>query len=56
MTYEKAYQQLQEILHQLKNEEVSIDQMKKHVTKARKLIITCREKLREIEADLLEEE
>lgn len=56
MTYEKAYKQLQDIMSKLKNEEVSIEAMKKHVKKAKELIEFCQTRLREIEEDLLEEE
>lgn len=56
MTYEKAYKELQKIMQKLRTEEISIDEMKKHVSKARSLIETCQSKLREIEEDLLEEE
>ena len=56
MTYQEAYNELQEILAQLRSEEVSIDEMKTKVTRARELIEFCQKKLRDIAADLTEDE
>ncbi len=56
MTYSEAYSELQTIVDLLKQEEVSVDDMKKHITKARALISYCQNKLREIEEDLSDTE
>lgn len=56
MKYQEAYNKLQSIIEKLKNEEISVDDMKKHVVQARKLVEQCQSKLREIENDLLGEE
>ena len=54
MTYQEAYDKLQEIISTLQNEEISIDEMKEHIIKAKTLVGLCQKKLRDIEADLNE--
>lgn len=50
LTYEAAYSELEEILNQLKNEEVSIDRLEEVVSRAAVLSKFCSEKLRNTEA------
>lgn len=50
--YEKAYDELQEIIAQLNNDEIGIDDLSKKVKRAQKLIQACKSKLRNIEEDL----
>jgi len=51
-SYEKAYEELQEIIAQLNNDEIGIDELSKKVKRAQKLITSCKSKLRNIEEDL----
>jgi len=50
--YDKAYEELQEIIAQLNNDEIGIDELSKKVKRAQKLITSCKSKLRNIEEDL----
>ncbi|WP_426094056.1 exodeoxyribonuclease VII small subunit [Flavobacterium sp. DSR2-3-3] len=45
LNYENASKELEEILNQLKNDEVSIDELAEKVERASKLILFCKEKL-----------
>jgi exodeoxyribonuclease VII small subunit len=54
MTYQEAYDKLQDIISTLQNEDISIDDMKEHIIKAKTLVGLCQKKLRDIEADLNE--
>jgi exodeoxyribonuclease VII small subunit len=45
LNYENASKELEEILNQLKNDEVSIDELSDKVERASKLILFCKEKL-----------
>jgi exodeoxyribonuclease VII small subunit len=56
MTYKTAYDKLQKVLDKLKSDDISIDDLKKHVDEARKLITYCQQKLRDIEEQLQEED
>lgn len=57
-TYETALQELQEILAQLQDQQVSVDELSQKVKRAAELITYCREKLRKVkeETDRLFEE
>ena len=55
MSYKSAYEKLQKVLDKLRSDDVSIDDLKKHVDEARKLIAYCQAKLREIESQLNDE-
>ena len=48
MTYEKALKELQTIVAQIENEEVSIDELTEKVKRAGELIKYCKEKLRKV--------
>lgn len=52
MTYEKALQELQQIIAQLQEDQVSIDELSQQSKRAAELIEYCRAKLRETEADI----
>ncbi len=59
MTYDKAYKELQKIIADLQQDDISIDMLKDKVVRAKELISLCRKKLRSIEEDVsqaLEEE
>lgn len=48
-TYESASKELDRILNELRNDEVTIDQLAEKVERASKLIIFCKEKLNSTE-------
>lgn len=45
LTYEKAEQELEQILDDLRNDRIGIDALAEKVERASKLIIFCKEKL-----------
>ncbi|MDM1397068.1 exodeoxyribonuclease VII small subunit [Myroides odoratimimus] len=45
LTYEKAALELEVILNDLKNDEVTVDELASKVERASKLIVFCKEKL-----------
>lgn len=52
MKYEEALQELQQIVAELQEDQVSIDGLSDKVKRAAELIEYCRAKLRETEADI----
>ncbi len=52
LTYEKALQELQQIVAQLQEDAVSVDELSEKVKRAAELIAYCREKLRATEEGL----
>ena len=52
LTYESAYQELQQIYQEVNNEEVSIDDLATKVKRAAVLISFCQEKLRSTETEI----
>lgn len=52
MTYEAAFQELQQILAELQEGAVSIDQLAQKVVRADELVQFCRERLRQTEATI----
>ena len=52
MKYEEALKELQQIMTQLQEEQVSIDDLSQQVKRAAELIQHCRTKLRETEEDI----
>lgn len=48
-TYESASKELDRILNELRNDEVTIDQLAEKVERASKLIVFCKEKLNSTE-------
>ncbi len=51
-SYEKAMQELQEIVDQLQEEAIGIDDLSLKVKRAAELIQFCKEKLRSTESDV----
>ncbi|MCB0737613.1 MAG: exodeoxyribonuclease VII small subunit [Bacteroidetes bacterium] len=51
-SYDKAQAELQQILDDLENNEISIDQLKQKIDRAKELVNKCRNKLAEIEESL----
>jgi len=52
LKYEEALQELQQIIAQLQEDQVSIDELSKKTKRAAELVEHCRAKLRETEADI----
>lgn len=52
LTYEKALQELQQIVAQLQEDALSVDELSDKVKRAAELIAYCREKLRTAEESL----
>lgn len=52
LNYDKAYKELQEILHKMQDESINIEKMSEYVQKAKDLSEYCKGRLREIEEDL----
>jgi exodeoxyribonuclease VII small subunit len=52
LKYEEALQELQQIIAQLQEDQVSIDELSKKAKRAAELVEHCRAKLRETEADI----
>ena len=51
-SYEKAMQELQEIVDQLQEETIGIDDLSEKVKRASELIQFCKEKLRSTDSDI----
>lgn len=60
LSYEQAYAELTRILQLLQDQEISLEDMTKHLQRAKELILYCREKLnltaKELEQVFAEEE
>lgn len=52
LTYESAYQELEQIYNQINNEQVSIDDLATKVKRAAFLISFCQDKLRSTESEI----
>jgi exodeoxyribonuclease VII small subunit len=52
MKYEEAIKELQSIIDQLQEDQVSVDELSQKARRAAELIQLCREKLRETEEDI----
>jgi exodeoxyribonuclease VII small subunit len=52
LTYESAYQELEQIYNLINNEQVSIDELATKVKRASLLICFCQEKLRSTETEI----
>jgi exodeoxyribonuclease VII small subunit len=53
LTYHAAKAELEEIVNELKQGTADIDRMAENVTRATELLQVCRERLREVEAQVL---
>ncbi|MCB0572034.1 MAG: exodeoxyribonuclease VII small subunit [Phaeodactylibacter sp.] len=52
INYEKAMEELQQIVAQLQEDNLSVDELSAKVKRAAELITQCREKLRQTEQEL----
>ncbi len=52
LTYESAYEELQEIVNKMQEGIIDIDHLSENVERASELIAFCKEKLRTTEKDL----
>ena len=52
LTYEAAYEELEQILQALQEEDIGLDSMAKSLSRAKELIEFCREKLHAVEEEL----
>lgn len=52
MTYQSAYDELQQIVSKMQNEEVGLDELSKEVKRAAELVKLCKTKLREVEKEI----
>lgn len=52
MTYEEAYQELQQIISEIESGEISVDVLSQKVKRAAELIAFCKEKLTSTENDV----
>ena len=53
ITYEEAYKNLEELLHQIDKGNVRIDKLPEIVTQARELVAICEERLKGIEEKII---
>ena len=51
-SYQKAYDELQQIVTNLQNDEIGLDDLSKSVKRAGVLIKACKEKLRNVELEI----
>lgn len=51
-SYQKAFDELQEIVSKLQNDEIGLDDLSKSVKRAGVLIKACKEKLRNVEIEI----
>lgn len=51
-SYQKAYDELQQIVTRLQNDEIGLDDLSKSVKRAGVLIQSCKEKLRNVELEI----
>jgi len=52
LTYTEAFEQLQEIVNQMENADISVDDLSDNIKKAAKLIKICRDKLTKTEQEV----
>jgi len=50
--FDKAYQELQNIVEQLQGDDISIDKLSAHIKKATELVKYCKSKLRNVEEEI----
>ena len=51
-SFDKAFEQLQNIVDKLQGEDISIDKLSTELKKANELVKFCKERLREVENDI----
>jgi len=52
LTYKSATEELEQIAHQIENEEPDIDELGKMVKRAKDLILSCKKRLKATEEDI----
>jgi len=52
MTYERAYEELEAIMHELQEDKISVDELTTKVKRAAELITFCNDMLRSTEAEV----
>ena len=52
MTFDKAFAAIEEIVQEIESETIPLDELAQKVREAKKLLAFCNEKLRNIEAEL----
>lgn len=52
MTYDSAYEALEEIVEQMESDKIQVDELAQNVRRAKELIAFCENKLREIEVEV----
>ncbi len=52
LTYTEAFEQLQKIVSQMENADISVDELSDNIKKAAKLIKICRDKLTKTEQEI----
>ncbi len=53
LTYEKALQELEQIVSEIENEEIAVDELSEKVKRASKLIAVCKAKLMKTEEEVM---
>jgi len=53
LTYEKALQELEQIVSEIENEEIAVDELSEKVKRASKLIQLCKAKLTKTEEEVM---
>ena len=53
-SFDKAFEQLQNIVDKLQGEDISIDKLSTELKKANELVKFCKDRLREVESDIEE--
>jgi len=56
LNYDKAFKELNKLLEEIQSDEMGIEKLSSKVKKAKELISFCKQRLREIEQELTEEE
>ncbi len=52
LTYEEAINRLEEIAHQMEENEIGIDEMAKHLKEAQELLAFCKKRLYAVDEDI----
>jgi exodeoxyribonuclease VII small subunit len=52
INYEKAFAELQTIVHKMENDELDIDQLSEQLKRAQELIKLCKDKLTKTDAEI----
>ena len=52
MSYDKAYEELQQIVEEMEGDDITVDQLSEKVKRASELLKICKKKLTETELDV----